>query len=672
MSEFDSRFQDARRKQQKIYLFAFVAIVVAIVIVSGALLAGRGTIIEIQPDDANLTGALSIKKGSAFTLGTTIYSLTGGVSVDVSANGFETQRRWISPEMHGQKVTVTLSELPARLIVTAVPASSKTRWKLNSRLLGSRSSVDLTLKPGSYVVEANNPYFQHEDLQIELARAETREVSLNLKPIEGLAEVATFPTNAVVSLNGSVIGRAPIVLTTAGGSHRVGIEMENFVPITDTIEITRDKLKIERTYKLKPVSASIVADVTPPNGELLLDGKSVEPSLTHQVDSLRQHRLIYTKPGYLTKSEVFELSPGEERTFTMRLDLEKGDVEILSMPVAEIVLNGKKVGTTPMILSLTAQPQMVEIKKKGYRTIRRKITPSSRQRVLIDEQLVLELAARLDEAPKAYRTVSGISLKFFKPNGFTMGAPRYQRGQRANELLRFVNMKRPFYAGAHEITNQQYREFRKGHEGLSDEPVTNVTWINAAIFCNWLSEVEGLSVFYRIDRDRLIGINVSAEGYRLLTEAEWEWLARKAGRTTQTVFPWGDSDKVPRQAGNIADELANGITRHYVAQYTDGFARVAPVGTFPAEASGLFDLTGNVSEWVHDYYSLSPVQRGSVESDPIGPTFGETHVIKGASWRSGTRTTLRAPYREGLANKREDVGFRIGRYLYGGDNANAR
>ena len=88
------------------------------------------------------------------------------------------------------------------------------------------------------------------------------------------------------------------------------------------------------------------------------------------------------------------------------------------------------------------------------------------------------------------------------------------------------------------------------------------------------------------------------------------------------------------------------------------------MGQFPAESSGLFDLTGNVSEWVHDFYTLIPPDIKKVYFDPLGPEFGVVHVVKGSSWRSGTRTQLRASFRDGLNNKRNDVGFRIGRYLY--------
>ena len=190
-------------------------------------------------------------------------------------------------------------------------------------------------------------------------------------------------------------------------------------------------------------------------------------------------------------------------------------------------------------------------------------------------------------------------------------------------------------------------------------------WGDAAAFANWLSAKEGLVPFYRVTGGRVRDIDPKADGYRLLSEAEWEWLTRKAGRPARAIFPWGDGATVPRGAGNIADESANGVARNFVPNYNDGHARIAPVGSFAAEKSGLFDLTGNVSEWVHDWYSLEPPVKGSVATDPLGPSFGDSHVVKGSSWRSGTRTTLRAAYRDGLSTGRDDVGFRLGRYLHG-------
>ena len=243
--------------------------------------------------------------------------------------------------------------------------------------------------------------------------------------------------------------------------------------------------------------------------------------------------------------------------------------------------------------------------------------------------------------------------------------PVTKRGQRANEFQRRVKLTKPFYAGKHEITNDQFRKYSAKHPVSSggSNPVTSVSWLEAASYCNWLSKKEGLDPVYVFTGNRLQKVNGTANGYRLLTEPEWEWLARRASRRMETMFPWGDATVVPPMVGNIADESSRGSTPFYIPNYTDGFVEAAPVGSFAAEPSGLFDLTGNVSEWVHDFYSLQPPVSENVEIDPMGPRYGDSHVVKGSSWRSGTRSVLRAAYRSGLVDRRDDVGFRIGRYL---------
>jgi len=100
-----------------------------------------------------------------------------------------------------------------------------------------------------------------------------------------------------------------------------------------------------------------------------------------------------------------------------------------------------------------------------------------------------------------------------------------------------------------------------------------------------------------------------------------------------------------------------------VPNYSDGHAGIAPVGSYPAEPSGLYDLTGNVSEWVHDAYSLVPPVGQTTELDPLGQNTGDTHTVKGSNWRSGTITELRASYRDGAKSGRDDIGFRVARYI---------
>ncbi len=101
----------------------------------------------------------------------------------------------------------------------------------------------------------------------------------------------------------------------------------------------------------------------------------------------------------------------------------------------------------------------------------------------------------------------------------------------------------------------------------------------------------------------------------------------------------------------------------YVPRYNDTYASLAPVKSFSRETSGLYDMGGNVSEWTHDVYTLTVPDATQVYPQQLDSRLKGSRVIKGANWRSGSLTELRAAYREGLSEPRDDVGFRVGRYL---------
>jgi len=270
------------------------------------------------------------------------------------------------------------------------------------------------------------------------------------------------------------------------------------------------------------------------------------------------------------------------------------------------------------------------------------------------------------------KTGAGQRLKLFRPNDqFFMGASRREAGRRANEVLTEVKLTRAFYLGLTEVTNQQYRRYAQQHSsghvqgnGLNGDtqPVVNLSWQEAALYCNWLSEQDGLPLAYQVEDGKVVGINSRATGYRLPTEAEWAWAARKTDRG-MLKYPWGEALPPTANSGNYADRSAAFLIGRIVAEYDDRYAVTAPVGSFAANHHGLYEMGGNVAEWVQDYYATRASVSNSVRVDPVGPESGKYHVIRGASWAHGSITELRLSFRDYGDQGRNDVGFRVVRYV---------
>jgi formylglycine-generating enzyme required for sulfatase activity len=222
----------------------------------------------------------------------------------------------------------------------------------------------------------------------------------------------------------------------------------------------------------------------------------------------------------------------------------------------------------------------------------------------------------------------GMSLVRIESGSFEMGSTSEQIDQLftlfpgakkewfADEQPRhLVEITRPFYLGIDPVTQGQYRSIMGPHEchfkGSDDLPVESVSWLDAVAFCNKLSEREGQEPCYRIEGDKVTVIG--GNGFRLPTEAEWEYACR-AG--SETLYPFGDD---PKKLGEYAwySDNAGGQTH--------------PVGQKTANAWGLRDMLGNVWEWCADgydekYYVASP------GADPPGAAKVSPRVIRGGAW----------------------------------------
>ena len=213
----------------------------------------------------------------------------------------------------------------------------------------------------------------------------------------------------------------------------------------------------------------------------------------------------------------------------------------------------------------------------------------------------------------------GIRMVRIKPGSFAMGSPADQ-GWSEESPGHTVQITRAFSIGDHEVTQPQYRSVVAGDSlALNDPqplPVNYVSWFDAIEFCNALSIKEHRAPYYRVARQgdavSVTIIRQGGTGYRLPTEAEWEYACR-AG--SETRFPVGDD---PAVLGEYA--WFNGNSQE----------RVQLVGQQRPNAWGLCDMLGNVWEWCQDGYDIRYYEH-SPSTDPAGPEVAKLRVIRGGS-----------------------------------------
>lgn len=665
MSEFRAQIEKAARRQRLFLLGLLVFCSGLLLLIAGGFLMTRVTKIEILPIEAARAADVSAGNGLALYFQGAVFSLTRYPVVTAKAPGFMPAERIIEPSEEGATVQITLHEIPAELRLSVAGLDEPVNWFVDGAVVASSPTLTAELAAGSYLIRAEHPWYAPIEKRYELARGERLSDILTLERATGRVRIDVTPKDASVLFDGAALTGLPAEIELPAGRYDVKIGKDGFATIEDVIEVTFAEPVVRRDYRLQMDPAMLTVSVEPAGGQLTLNGKTVSADKPLQLSPQQKYYVRYAKDGYGSQEQEVTLKPGESRSLSFSLSLKIGEVHVTSTPPATVLIDGKPAGETPLKVRLPATAHEFLITRAGYRPVRQTITPDAGAVRRFDVLLQTEKEAAVLTAKEEYRNSLGMEMRLFAPDSFTMGAPRSEKGQRANEFERKVNLTRHFYVSVTEVTEDQFSQYQNKRSRGDNYPVTNVSWEDAARFCNWLSEKEGLPPFYRFDGRRYRGFDAQSTGYRLLSEAEWEWLARKAKRSRQTIFPWGDEPVIPKGSGNVADESAKGKAPFYVPGYVDGYAEVAPVASFAKDKAGLFDLFGNVSEWVHDSYSLIPPRAGEVLQDPLGDQAGDSHVVKGASWASGTLSEIRPAYRGSGSAGSDQIGFRIVRYIYG-------
>jgi len=647
------------------WLAAAAAVGAAVLLVLAARLGSVA--LDVRPQDARVhtPGALSVH------LGGRLWVFPGRRIVRAERAGYLAADAAVLVQPGGATaVRLVLAKLPGQLQIDT--AGVVAAVSIDGVAAGLAPGV-LTVPAGERTVSLRAPRYVDYATTLTIQGAGARQdLHVRLQPAWGRLAVTAVPQGAHVSVDGVDSGPAPVTIAAPSGVRRIRIAAGGWKPWESSVVLKGGQALAVGPVTLGQPDAHLSVRSSPEGAEVTIAGTHRgRAPLAVELPAGIAYAVVVSLPGYATWTQEVFATAGRTLSADARLTPVFARVKVAGEPAdAELLVDGASRGQTPQSLNLPAVEHRIEVRKAGFvsfegiitpvpeleRTVLYHLTPSDRGRAL------------LESAPLITSQI-GYPLRLVPPGTFQMGSERREQGRRPNEALRSVTLQRPFYIGVQPVTNGEFRRFRAAHASgyidrqsidLDSQPVTQVSWDDAAEFCNWLSQQDELPPAYARSGSGFVLTRPVTRGYRLPTEAEWEYAARYGAAGELHRYAWGDSPPVPAQVGNLAGSETGSSLPATLPGYRDDYPVLAPTGKFRPTALGLHDVSGNVSQWVNDYYE-SFVDAAPV-TDPLGPEQGTLHVVRGANWKTASVSELRLAWRDTANGPGPALGFRVARY----------
>ena len=657
-----------------------VALVSVLALIAIYLLTATSVVIKVEPGVADVS-----LKGFPPTVsfGGSYLAFPGQYRLNINSPGYVPLSTELDINMGPPlNLTYVLDELPGVITITTDPLVDMQLF-VDEMETPANPQGKYEIGRGTHILRVESSRYLPQQLEIEVEGfAAEQAFEMLLEPAWAVVSIASSPDGAEVLVDGSTIGVTPIHADILQGQHEIRLQKPGFKPVILFRSVVAGLDFSLGEIQLQPVDGKLTVRSVPAGASILIDDKFLGATpQTLELAAEMEHKLSLSKKGYKTAGQGFKLAPDEERVIEIQLEVEYGTVFLKLQPAGTtLTINGKKSNQGSGRLRLQTRKNTLLVSKPGYVSQQATITPQADVSQNLNISLVTEQQQQVQQqeavTPHLLTTAGGQTMELVKAeDSFRMGASRRDAGRRANESQRLVKLQRPFYLAQKEVTNAEFRRFMPKHDSGSIDsaalngelqPVVNVSWDDAARYCNWLSEQQGLPMAYREEGGFMLAVSPMTTGYRLPTEAEWAWVARRLGFEKEQRYAWQGTFPPTMKSGNYADARIADTLADVVPNYDDGYRGTAPVGSFPAwprgSIGGFYDMSGNAAEWMHDIYAVYPGESNQLVSDPMGPVTGKHHVVRGASWRNGSITELRLSYRDYSSKPRYDLGFRVARY----------
>lgn len=513
----------------------------------------------------------------------------------------------------------------------------------NAKGLGNTPVDEKAVPSGTYTLKITLSRYRTVQRKVTVRDNETTKISVTLPPAFGTLIIEGDPDGATVLLDQSPEGETPFEKEIDSGTYLLSLKKGDlYTPLSDRHVVIRDGEITRVPYRLPPNFGVLSLSSSPVGAAVIVDGikQGKTPIDLKLSPGIRSVTVDKDEGRWIPETFDAVVVRGKTDAYHADLVRKKGGLNVFVSPeVLDATIwiqgEGKPRGVAPLTADNLETGEYTIVSKAQQRG--RKLV--GRRTAEVEWNIIKNVTIKLKpEGPDPTIVISAISYKmvYIKPGTFTMGSPSNESGHQNNERQHQVTLTKGFYMGATEVTQGQWRQIMGSNPSHFKQcggncPVEQVSWDDVQEFIRRLNERGG------------------TEKYRLPTEAEWEYAARSG---TRTPLSFG-SCLSTGQANYDGNYPLKGCSK---GQYRK---RTVPVATFGTNAWGLYDMHGNVWEWVQDWYGDYP--KGSV-SDPAGPRRGSDRVIRGGGWSNsarGCRSANRDRYNPG--HRDYFVGFRLAR-----------
>ena len=560
------------------------------------------------------------------------------------------------PWFWGVAVTATLLAcysayrwlLVADIQVASVPSDAVVY--LDGRRIG-KTPLTADLPTGVHQLQVKHSYYQVYKERLDITAGERLQRTLVLQPGTGLLRLLSNPKNAWVDIDGvRQEGLTPIDVRLTGGPHEVLMGQSERKTAGTIVEVVADQVtEVNLELNMDP-HGTLNISTRPKSATITLEGTDLGYQQGMRLP-IGEYGLLVKAPGYVPDKSRFFVRYGSNQKI-VELRREYGVLEVNVKPKgADVRVTYQQRGTSQEMAytkGMRIPSGAFEIRARAmlFRTQTKSLTMTG-----AGQQVDLTLTPMNVQVGTSFRDNlarggQGPELVVLPAGSFVMGdangAPSEQPAHR-------VTITQPFAVGRYEVTVGEFLAFAQDSQHLvhmklerSDpqRPMHLVSWQDANDYVDWLSKQTG-------------------ERYRLPSEARWEYAAR-AGSSARYYFGNAISD-ICKHA-NLADLSAGKLYRDWqVVGCNDGFGRLAPVGQLQPNGFGLYDVAGNVSEWVAECGLPSYRQAPNDGSTAKGGNC-TSHGHRGGSWDSSPEE-LQSAYRNSASSANQDRGFRVVREM---------